>query len=112
LTVADRDHALFPDNLMIETNRVHALMLGHDQEAKALSLAHKGEVIKSDNKLWEQNIAEDFAAFRNAGLRHPMMADIEKELGHLAVIETAVQSCVREETHKHRACSLFLFDGR
>jgi hypothetical protein len=26
-------------------------------------------------------IAEDFAEFRKAGLTHPMMADIEKELG-------------------------------
>jgi hypothetical protein len=33
------------------------------------------------NKLWEQVIAHDFAAFRKAGLTHPMMADIEKELG-------------------------------
>jgi hypothetical protein len=31
--------------------------------------------------LWEQVIAEDFAEFRKAGLTHPMMADIEKELG-------------------------------
>jgi len=26
-------------------------------------------------------IAEDFAEFRKAGLTHPMMAEIEKELG-------------------------------
>jgi len=66
--------------------------MGHDEEAKALYLAHKGEVIrpelefdrpdiKSDNKLWERVIADDFAAFRKEGLTSPMMADIEKELG-------------------------------
>jgi TPR repeat protein len=81
LTVADRYHALFPDDHGIESNRVHALMfIGHDEEAKALYLAHKGEVSMS-GKLWEQVIVEDFAKFREAGLTHPMMADIEKELG-------------------------------
>ena len=34
-----------------------------------------------DARLWERIIVEDFAEFRNAGLTHPMMADIEKELG-------------------------------
>jgi TPR repeat protein len=83
LTVADRAHTLFPNNLHIETNRAHALMfVGHDEEAKALYLAHKGErVSDQDSKLWEQAIADDFADFRKAGLMHPMMADIEKELG-------------------------------
>ena len=83
LAVADRAHALFPDSLGIETNRAHALMfMGHDEQAKALYLAHKGEPRSGmDNKLWEQIIAEDFAKFRKAGLKHPMMTDIEKELG-------------------------------
>jgi len=83
LVVADRAHALFPDDTGIESNRVHALMfLGHDEEAKALYLAHKKEPVSGEiNKLWEQVIADDFAAFRKAGLTSPMMADIEKELG-------------------------------
>jgi TPR repeat protein len=83
LTVAERAHALFPDDTGIESNRAHALMfLGHDEEAKALYLAHKREPVSGEiNKLWEQVIAHDFAAFRKAGLTHPMMADIEKELG-------------------------------
>jgi uncharacterized protein len=83
LTVANRAHALFPDDLSIETNRAHALMfMGHDEEAKALYLAYKGKPIPElDNKLWEQAIAEDFAEFQKAGLTHPMMADVEKRLG-------------------------------
>jgi TPR repeat protein len=83
LTVADRAHALFPNNLMIETNRAHALMfMRHDEEAKALYLADRGKPVSEvDNKLWEQAIAEDFANFRKAGLTNPMMDDIEKELG-------------------------------
>jgi hypothetical protein len=80
LTAADRAHALLPDNLMIETNRAHSLMfVERREECKALYLAHKGKPL-SDGKLWERVIAEDFAEFRKAGLMHPMMADIEKEL--------------------------------
>jgi hypothetical protein len=58
------------------------MFMGHDEEAKALYLAHKKEPVSGEtNKLWEQVIAEDFANFREAGLTNPMMADIEKELG-------------------------------
>jgi TPR repeat protein len=83
LTVADRAHALFPDNFAIESNRAHALMfLGHGEECKTLYLAYKGKPIsKDENKLWERAIAKDFEELRKAGLTHPMMADIEKELG-------------------------------
>src|SRR5262249_35033061 len=83
LTVADRARALFCDDLMIETNRVHALMfVGRGEESKALYLAHKGNPLsEQDARLWERIIVEDFAEFRKAGLTHPMMADIEKELG-------------------------------
>jgi hypothetical protein len=42
-------------------------------------LAYKGKPVSG--QLWEHVIAEDFAEFRKAGLTHPMMADIEKELG-------------------------------
>jgi hypothetical protein len=83
LTVANRSHALFPTSLAIETNRVHALMFtGHDEEAKALYLAHKGETVsEGGNDLWEQVIADDFTKFSKAGLTHPLIADIAKELG-------------------------------
>jgi TPR repeat protein len=82
LTVADRSHALFPNNVAIETNRAHALMLmGHDEEAKALYLAHKGEMYEWSGQSLEQAIADDFADFRKAGLTHPMMAEVETELG-------------------------------
>jgi hypothetical protein len=72
------------DDLAIEINRAHALMFvgQHEEKSKALYLLHKGKpVSEQDNKLWERAIAEDFAEFRDAGLTHPMMADIEKELG-------------------------------
>ena len=83
LTVTDRAHALLPADLAIETNRAHALLfLGRGEESRALYLAHKGKSVPEQNdQLWEHVIAEDFAEFRKAGLTHPMMADIEKELG-------------------------------
>jgi len=83
LTAADRVHALIPDAREFEINRAHALMfLEHGEQSKALYLAHKGKpVSERDGQLWENAIAEDFAEFRKAGLTHPMMADIEKELG-------------------------------
>jgi predicted Zn-dependent protease len=83
LTVANRSHALFPDSVAVEPNRAHALMfMERRKEAKALYLAHKGKPLSlQDNRLWERVIVEDFAEFRKAGLTHPMMADIEKELG-------------------------------
>jgi tetratricopeptide (TPR) repeat protein len=81
LTATDRAHALRPDDLSIETNRAHALMfLERRKESKALYLTHKGKAILG-GQLWERAIVEDFAEFRKAGLTHPMMADIEKELG-------------------------------
>jgi TPR repeat protein len=83
LTVADHAHALFPENLSIETNRAHALMfLERGEDSKALYLAYKGKPMsEQDARLWERVIADDFAEFRKAGLTHPMMADIEGELG-------------------------------
>src|SRR5262249_40419716 len=83
LTVSDRAHALLPDDLEIESNRAHALMfLERGKESKALYLAHKGKPVSEEEaKLWEHVVAEDFEEFRKAGLTHPMMADIEKELG-------------------------------
>jgi Flp pilus assembly protein TadD len=83
LSVADRAQMLLPENLTIESNRAHALMfLERGEEAKALYFAHKGKPLSvQDNRLWERVIVEDFAEFRKAGLTHPMMADIEKELG-------------------------------
>jgi hypothetical protein len=83
LTTSNRAHALIPDSLVIETDRAHALMfMESGEETKALYFAYKGKPLpEADNQLWEQAIAEDFAKLRKAGLTHPMMADIEKELG-------------------------------
>jgi hypothetical protein len=53
----------------------------HGKDAtRELYLTYKGKPM-SEGKLWEHVIADEFAEFRKAGLTHPMMADIEKELG-------------------------------
>jgi uncharacterized protein len=82
LAAAERAHALAPGDLVIETNRAHALMfLGRTQEARALYLAHKDErVSNNDNKTWRQSIAGDFAEFRKQGLISPLMDEIEAAL--------------------------------
>src|SRR5262249_14744528 len=50
LTIADRAHALFRDNLMIEINRAHALMfVKAGEECKALYLAHKGKPLSEQD---------------------------------------------------------------
>ena len=55
------------------------MFLEREEECKALYLAYKGKPVSGQP--WERAIVEDFAEFRKAGLTHPMMADIEKELG-------------------------------
>jgi len=82
LSVADRAHILLPENLTIESNRAHALMfLGRGEESRKLYLAYKGKSFEDDSRLWERVIVDDYAEFRKAGLTHPMMAEIENELG-------------------------------
>jgi hypothetical protein len=83
LTVAERAHAIVPDDLAIETNRAHALMfLNRNKEAQALYLDYRGKPIsEQDRRLWERVIADDFAQLRNAGLTHSMMAQMEKQFG-------------------------------
>ncbi len=83
LTAAERAHALLPAYLLIETNRAHALMfIGRGEEAQSLYLAYKGKRISAeDQRPWERAIADDFAEFLKAGLRHPMIGDIERKLG-------------------------------
>lgn len=82
LAAGDRAIELSLGSLHIDTNRAHALLfLDRGAEAKALYLAHKGKPITSEDKrTWEEVISEDFAELRKAGLTHPMMAEIEKEL--------------------------------
>ena len=57
------------------------MFLGRIDEAKAIYLANKGKPINPDDTLWEEAVADDFEAFRKAGLDHPAMAAILSSLG-------------------------------
>jgi TPR repeat protein len=83
LAASVRGSALLSHNLSIEPIRAHVLLfMERGDEAKALYLAHQGQPLsETDNRLWERIITDHFAELRKAGLTHPMMADIEKELG-------------------------------
>ena len=57
------------------------MFLGRIDEARALYLAHRDEMIpENDNKSWRREIADDFTDFRKAGLLKPLMDEIEAAL--------------------------------
>ena len=89
IAAADRASALEPDNIMPLINRAHALMfLGRADEAKAaISRASRRE--NSATHDWNYYVADDFKQFRAAGLSHPFMTDIERELGLQSAAATA-----------------------
>ena len=78
LALTERALRLDPDSLAIQTNRAHALLLlGRLDEARALYIAHKGERIsQTNNKFWEEVIADDLKELREAGLGHPVFIEI------------------------------------
>ena len=78
LAAAERALSIDPGLLWIETNRAHALLLlGQFEHARAIYVAHRGKRIpQNSNELWEDVIAEDFAALRAAGIESAAMSDI------------------------------------
>jgi TPR repeat protein len=83
LSASERAHKLSPDDLIIETNRAHALLfLGRTGEARALYLTYKTKPTSPNGgKLWDAAIADDFVELRKAGLAHPLMPEIQQRLG-------------------------------
>ena len=66
-----------PDALWVHVNRAHALMLlERVGEARDLYLKYRGRVAMPDNT-WEKVVVEDFVELRQAGISHPLMAEIE-----------------------------------
>ena len=79
LDASERATKLSPNDLGPVAKKAHALMfLGRDAEAKAVYLAHTGELVQG--KTWKNAISEDFTKLREAGITHPMMAEVEKDL--------------------------------
>jgi TPR repeat protein len=78
LAAGERALSLAPTELWIKTNYAHTLMfLGRAAEARELYLSQMDKIDPENNKPRQRVIAEDFAQFREAGLGHPMMAEIE-----------------------------------
>jgi TPR repeat protein len=82
LSSAERAAALLPNDPGVEANRAHALMmLDRTAEARKLYLARRGRpAAPGSGKTWETVIAEDFRELRQAGITHPLMAEVEREL--------------------------------
>jgi hypothetical protein len=94
LAASERAISLAPDRTWLAINQAHALMfLGNAQEARAAYLKHKGTNVhdplgaaaslapkRSPTDKWEVAVAWDFSQFRQHGLEHAQMADIETAL--------------------------------
>ena len=80
LEAAEQTIAVAPELIFIYGNRAHALMfLGRVDEARALYLKYRGTKNVQDDKSWETVTLQDFAELRKAGLKHPLMDEIEKQ---------------------------------
>jgi len=85
LKTAEQAIALAPEVAWLNLHRAHALMfLDRTDEARALYLQYRdaknlfGDVQKPTS--WAQFVAIEFGELRAAGLEHPLMAEIEKQL--------------------------------
>ena len=79
LLLCDEAIALAPDQVWLQANRAHALMLlGRTNEALAIYLEYRGKVTH-DNKFWEQEVRDDFAALRKIGITNTTMDEVETD---------------------------------
>jgi predicted Zn-dependent protease len=79
LEAADQAISIAPDQIWLDTNRAHALMLlGRTDEARALYLKYRGDKNVQDGKSWDVLILGDFAELRKANLSNPLMDEIQK----------------------------------
>ena len=83
------------------------MFLDRSDEARALYLAHRDELIpQADNKSWRQSILDDLAEFRKAGLSHPLMDEIEAAFANkqpplICSRRISRADCGRRGTHSH-----------
>jgi len=56
------------------------MFLDRTDEARALYLRYRGTPKVLGEKSWDAVVLEDFAELRKAGLAHPLMDEIEKQL--------------------------------
>jgi tetratricopeptide (TPR) repeat protein/CHAT domain-containing protein len=83
LAASDRAHSIVPADLRVEANRAHSLLfIGRLDEARAIYLANKGRPMSlTDDRMWQDVIADDVSSLRKAGLKNPVLAKINAKLG-------------------------------
>jgi hypothetical protein len=73
-------HALDAANLVVETNRAHALLLtGHADDALALYRAHAGDTVGTQP--WNQAVLNDLDSLEKAGVTSPAFARVRQLVG-------------------------------
>jgi TPR repeat protein len=83
LDASERAIQLAPDQIWLNGNRAHALMmLERTNEASALYIAYRNERIFTDGstQIWRTAVLDDFRELRKAGISHPLMAKVEAAL--------------------------------
>ena len=76
IATADQAAAISGDYISIDANRAHALMLlGSTDEARAIYAMHKGEETRN-NKIWDDEVLDDFDELEQANIKHPLMDEI------------------------------------
>jgi tetratricopeptide (TPR) repeat protein len=82
LLMAERAIKITPNNFVCQLNLAHALMFSNrSDEARPIYLGNKGKMAPDAKSTWEQMLKKDFLDIRSANLNHPLMDEIEKELG-------------------------------
>jgi tetratricopeptide (TPR) repeat protein len=78
LAVADQALAVLPDCAALHVARAHAFMfLGRQSDAMRLHRTYGGTTLEG-GATWNGTVRDDFAALRAAGLKHPLMDEIQK----------------------------------
>ena len=76
IATTDEAAAISSDYISIDANRAHALMLlGSTDEARAIYALHKGEETRN-NKIWDDEVLDDFYELERANIEHPLMDEI------------------------------------
>jgi tetratricopeptide (TPR) repeat protein len=87
---SDQACSLAPGCLPLQAMRACALMLhgGRDQEARAIFVGHRGEIV--DGKTWEGFIHAQFCELRKAGCERPLMNEIEARFAGAPELSEAI----------------------
>jgi len=92
LEASDLAISLSPDTIWMQTNRAHALMFPN--EPREIYLKFRGKK-SHGNKIWEDDVKDDFAELRKHGLSHPLMDQIERTFNGSSAVNDRIHSKIR-----------------